>query len=92
MSALLVVSESDGLAEQQDGAAPWVGFRVEDEQVVDGAGLPVELLGAGAFQREAVVCDAAQRGGQVGHHLLRPNDPDRACGGARVAKSGAKRS
>jgi hypothetical protein len=56
---------------------PGVGFGVEDEQVVDGAGLPVGRLGAGAFQREAVVFDAAQRGGQVGYHLLRPGDPDR---------------
>src|SRR5215510_5003445 len=67
---LLVVSESDGFAEQQDGAASGVGFCVEDEKAVDGAGLPVDHLRAGAFQREAVVFDAAQRGGQVGDHLL----------------------
>src|SRR5262249_52558870 len=78
-------SKSDGFAEQQDGAAPGVGFRVQDEQAVDGAGLPVGLLGAGVFQREAVVLDAAQPGGQVGYHLLRPDDPDRAGGGAGVA-------
>jgi hypothetical protein len=51
---LLVLSESDGFAEQQDGAAPGVGLCVEDEQAVDGAGLPVGHLGAGAFQWEAV--------------------------------------
>jgi hypothetical protein len=33
----MVVSESDGFAEQRDGAAPGVGFRVEDEKAVDGA-------------------------------------------------------
>jgi len=52
---LLVVSESDGLAEEQDGAAAGIGFGVEDEQAVDGAGPPVGHPGAGAFQREAVV-------------------------------------
>src|SRR5215472_7858543 len=75
---LLVVSESDGFAEQQDGAASGLEFCVEDEKTVDGAGLPVGYLGAGAFQREGVVFDAAQRGAQVGYHLLRPDDPDRA--------------
>jgi len=45
-------------AEQQHGAAPGIGFRVEDEQAVDGAGPPVGFLGAGAFQREGVVFDA----------------------------------
>jgi EmrB/QacA subfamily drug resistance transporter len=70
-------SESDGFAEQQDGTAPRVRFRVEDEHAVDGAGLPVDLHGAVAFQREAVVLDAAQRGAHVGHHLLGPDDPDR---------------
>src|SRR5215471_10312360 len=58
-------SESDGLAQQQDGAAPGAGLRVEDEQAVDGAGPPVGHLGAGALQREAVVLDAAQRGAQI---------------------------
>src|SRR5215471_17643536 len=81
---LLVVSESDGFAEQQDGAASGVGFCVEDEKAVDGAGLPVDHLGAGAFQRESVVFDAAQRGAQVGHHLLRPYDPNRARAAADV--------
>ena len=80
-----MVSEPDGLAEQQDETAPGVGFRVEDEQAVDGAGLPVGRLGPGALQREAVVFDAAQRGGQVGDHLLRPDDPDHAGSGAGVA-------
>src|SRR5262249_17719328 len=56
-----------------------------DEQAVDGAGFAVDGLGAGVFQRQAVVFDAAQRGGQVGHHLLRPDDPDRAGGAAGVA-------
>src|SRR5260370_30854415 len=79
-----VVSESDGFAEQQDGAASGVGFCVEDEKVVDGAGLPVDRLGAGAFQREGVVFDAAQRGAQVGYHLLCPDDPDPAGGAAGV--------
>src|SRR6516165_9113363 len=77
-------SEADGFAEQQDGAAPGVEFCVEDEQAVDGAGGPVGYLGAGAFQRKAVVFDAAQRGGQVGYQLLRPDDPDRAGGAAGV--------
>ena len=77
--------EADGCAEQQDGAAPGAGFRVEDEQAVDGAGRPVGDLGAGAFQRKAVVFDAAQRGAQIGDHLLRPDDPDRAGGTAGVA-------
>src|SRR5215471_18287923 len=81
---LLAVSESDGFAEQQDGAAPGVRFRVEDEKAVDGAGLPVGHLGTGAFQREGVVFDAAQRGAQVGYHLLRPDDPDRAGAAAGV--------
>src|SRR6266702_1585551 len=80
----LVVSESDGFAEQQDDAAPGLEFRVEDEQAVDGTGLSVGLHGAVAFQREAVVFDAAQRSAQVGHHLLRPDDPDRAEGAAGV--------
>ena len=75
-------SESDDFAEQQDGAAPGVGFCVEDEKAVDGAGLPVGHLGAGAFQREGVVFDAAQRGAQVGYDLLRPDDPDGAGGAA----------
>jgi hypothetical protein len=44
----LLVSESDRLAEQQNDAVPGVGFRVEDEQAVDGAGLSVADLGAGA--------------------------------------------
>jgi hypothetical protein len=35
-------SEADGFAEQQDGAASGVGFRVEDEKAVDGAGPPVD--------------------------------------------------
>src|SRR5579872_2058773 len=78
-------SEPDGFAEQQDGAPPWVGFGVEDEQPVDRAGLPVGRLGTSAFQRKAVVPHLAQRGLQVGHHLLRPDDPDRAGGAARVA-------
>ena len=77
-------SEADGFAEQQDGAASGVEFCVEDEEAVDGAGGPVGCLGAGAFQREAVVFDAAQRGGQVGYQLLRPDDPDRAGGAAGV--------
>ena len=51
---------------------PGVGFRVEDEQAVDGAGLPVGDLGAGAFQREGVVFDAAQRGGQAGTTFCAP--------------------
>src|SRR5215472_10904028 len=72
------VSESDGFAEQQDDTAPGVGFCVEDEKAVDGAGLPVGHLGAGVFQWEGVVFDAAQRSAQVGNHLLRPDDPDRA--------------
>src|SRR5262252_6495274 len=84
MTRISAISESDGFAEQQDDAAPGVGFCVEDEQAVDGAGLPVSHLDAGAFQREAVVFNAAQRGAQVGHHLLRPHDPDRAGGGAGV--------
>src|ERR1700733_7182832 len=75
-------SESDGFAEQQHGAAPGVRLRVEHQKVVDGAGLPVGHLAAGAFQREGVVFDAAQRGAQVGYHLLRPDDPDRAGGAA----------
>jgi hypothetical protein len=79
------ISESDGFAEQQDGAAPGVGFCVEDEKAVDGARPPVGDLGADAFQREGVVFDAAQRGAQVGYHLLRPDDPDRAGGAAGVA-------
>jgi hypothetical protein len=37
----LLVSESDRFTEQQHGAVPGVGFRVEDKQAVDGAGLPV---------------------------------------------------
>src|SRR5215471_18146590 len=82
---LLAVSESDGFAEEQDCTAPGVGFRVEDKKAVDCAGLPVGHLGAGAFQREGVVFDAAQRGAQVGYHLLRPDDPDRAGGTAGVA-------
>src|SRR5438034_3604074 len=78
-------SESDGFAEQQDGAAPGVGFCVEDEKAVDGTGPPIRHLSAGAFQREAVVFNAAQRGAQVGYHLLRPDDPDRAGGAAGIA-------
>ena len=74
---VLVTSKSDGFAEQQDGAASGVRFCVEDEQAVDGAGLPVGHLGTRAFQREAVLFDAAQRCGQVGYYLLRPDDPDR---------------
>src|SRR5215471_5372616 len=81
---LLVVSESDGIAEQQDGAASWLEFCVEDEKAVDGAGLPVGHLGAGGFQREAVIFDPAQRGAQVGYHFLCPDDPDRAGGAAGV--------
>jgi Sigma-70 region 2 len=69
-------SEANGFAEQQDGAPPGVEFCVEDEQAVDGARGPVGCLGAGAFQREAVVFDAAQCGGQVGYQLLRPDDPE----------------
>src|SRR5258707_7398162 len=81
----LVVSKSDGLAEQQDGTAPGAQLRVEDEEAVDGTGRPVGHLGAGAFQRKAVVFDAAQRSAQVGYHLLRPDDPDRAGRAAGVA-------
>ena len=36
-SGLDLVSESDGFAEQQDGAAPGMGFCVQDEKAVDGA-------------------------------------------------------
>src|SRR5260370_39462921 len=48
----LVVSQlkSDGFAEQQDGAAPGVRVRVEDEHAVDGTGPPGELHRAVAFQ------------------------------------------
>jgi len=55
------------LTEQQDGAAPGVGFPREDEQAVDRAGLPVRHLGSGAFQREAVLFDggAARCSGRV---------------------------
>ena len=53
-----MISESDGLAEQQHGAAPGIWFRAEDEKVVDGAGLPVSHLGAGAFQREGATRSA----------------------------------
>ena len=70
--ALPEVSESDGFAEEQDDTSPGAGFCVEDEKAVDGAGLPVGHLGAGAFQWEGVVFDAAQRGAQVGYHLLGP--------------------
>ena len=80
-----MVSESDGFAEQQDGAAPGAGFCVEDEKAVDGAGPSVGHLGAGAFQREAVVFNAAQRGAQVGYYLLCPDDPDGAGGAPGVA-------
>src|SRR5258708_26608297 len=75
----LVVSQlkSDGFAEQQDGAAPGVRVRVEDEHAVDGTAPPVDLHGAFAFQRKPLVFDPAHRGAQVGHHLLRPADPDR---------------
>lgn len=44
-------SVPDGLSEKQHGAAPRAGFRVEDEQTVDGAGHPVHRLGAGVLQR-----------------------------------------
>src|SRR5262252_10045631 len=81
---LPAVSEPDGFAEQQDDTAPGVGFCVEDEKAVDGAGLPVGHLGTGAFQWEGVVFDAAQRGAQVGYHLLGPDDPDRAGSAASV--------
>jgi hypothetical protein len=67
-------SESDGLREAAAPCRAGVRFRVQDEQPVDGARLPVFGLGAGAFQRQRVLFDAAQRGGQVGHHLLRPDD------------------
>src|ERR1035438_1047352 len=66
-----VISESDGFAEQQDGAAPGLGFCVQDEKAVDGTGPPVGRLGAGAFQRKGMLFDAAQGGAQVGYHLLR---------------------
>jgi hypothetical protein len=62
-----------------------VGFCVEDEQAVEGAGLPVGVHGAFVFQGKAVIFDALQRGVQVGYDLLRPDDPDRAGRGARVA-------
>src|SRR6476469_10191849 len=77
-------SKSDGFTEQQDNAAPGLGFGVEDEQAVDGTGLSVDLHGAAAFQWEAVLFDAPQRGAQVGHYLLRSDDPDRAEGTAGV--------
>lgn len=77
-------SVSDGLPEKQHGAAPWAGFRIEDEQAVDGAGHPVHRLGSGVLQREGVLLYAAQGCAQVGHHLLRADDPDRVGGAARV--------
>ena len=49
-----------------------MGFGVEKGKVVDGVGPSVGRLGAGAFQREAVVFDAAQRGGQVGTTFCAP--------------------
>jgi hypothetical protein len=57
---------------KQDGAAPGAGFGVEKEKAVDGAGPPVDRLGAAAFQREAVLFDAAQRGGQAGTTFCAP--------------------
>jgi EmrB/QacA subfamily drug resistance transporter len=81
-----LASESDGFPEQQDGAAPRAGLGVEDEHAVDGTGLPVGRQGTAVFQREAVVLDAAQSGAQVGNHLLRPDDPDRAGRAAGVTR------
>src|SRR5215469_1156645 len=69
-------SKSDGLTEQQHGALPRLVFGVEDEHAVDGARHPVDPLGAVVFQRQAVLFDPAQSGGQVRDHLLRACDPD----------------
>lgn len=55
-------SESDGLAEQQDDAAPGLQFGVEDEQPVDATARAVDLHRAVVLQRKAVFFDAAQRG------------------------------
>jgi Reverse transcriptase (RNA-dependent DNA polymerase) len=59
------------LAQQRDGGAPRVELCVEDEKAVDGAGLPVDHLGARAFQREGVVFDAARISDQAVLKLLR---------------------
>ena len=44
-------SESDGFAEQQDGAAPGMGFCGEDEEAAGGAGLSVVSAFSGRVRR-----------------------------------------